>query len=175
MKEIILLILIFGLFGCSNSDAEKISTIEEKAEPEIVSDSTAKSSSQVLKQEVVENESENLSDEELMIKWTWGDNLNVSKPISSYINNPTFNPELLIGKWMYPEDDKPILEFRKDSLNVFFERHIYTINSDSLRIYTNADHPGGGIDRGILKKLTKDSLLIEWSTDDMNLYLRFNN
>ena len=171
MQNLYLFILAFGLLCCNNTSSEQNETNSEKVIPEIMSLDTLKDISTANESE---SEMDILTDGELMAKWTWGEGSEIVTPERSSINNFPFSSEIFLNKWKYSEDEKPILEFTSDSMDVFYTKYIYTINQDSIRIFTKADHPGGGIDRGIITKLTKDSLLIEWSTDDRSVYVRYN-
>ena len=113
---------------------------------------------------------QNQEDEELIKKWTWNETL--STPEKSSINNMTFPQELLLKTWTTNLGESPIFTFNKDSLIIYNEKnYIYSVNFDSLRIFTSYDHPGDGIERGIISKLTKDSLIIVWTSDDIDRYI----
>jgi hypothetical protein len=108
--------------------------------------------------------------EELIKKWTWNDK--ITRPLKSSISNAKYSSALLFKTWTWSDENenKAVLTFGKDSLNIHGEKkYIYTVNYDSLRIFTSYDHPGDGFTRGIITKLTKDSLIIKWSTDDNDI------
>ena len=117
-------------------------------------------------------ESLELSDEELIAKWTW--NESITTPSKSNIQNCLFESRHLLQQWCFPNENKPIFEFTKDYFNEIHNKYIYTLQSDSLRIFTLSDQLKNGVDRGIISKLTSDSLIIEWSTGDSNKYVAFH-
>ena len=113
---------------------------------------------------------------ELTNKWTWNDN--IVNPMQSSITNAKFSKELLFKTWTRSDDNEnqPALTFKKDSVDIPGEKkYIYTINHDSLRIFTSYDHSGDGFTGGIITMLTKDSLIIRWSSDDINKYIPIKN
>lgn len=155
----ILLTGALALTACKNSDNSAITD----------SNSITKINSQPVDSI---NKTDNKKEEELIKKWTWNDKL--SKPLKSSISNSEISSNLLFKTWTWADntEKQPVLTFKKDSLNIHAEKkYIYTINFDSLRIFTSYDHSGDGFTRGIITKLTKDSLVIKWSTEDVNKYV----
>lgn len=121
-------------------------------------------------------ETENMGKDSLIKKWTWGDKM--TKPLKSSISNAKFSSDFIFKTWIWSDDNEnlPVLTFKKDSLSIHREKkYAYTINYDSLRIFTSYERPGDGFTRGIITKLTKDSLIIKWSTDDINKYVPLKN
>jgi hypothetical protein len=112
---------------------------------------------------------DSISDEELIRKWTW--NEEIKKPCKSSISHTTFEPNLLLKEWSLQGDIKPTLQITEEYFVVIDLQFVYTVNYDSIRIFTDADHPGGGIERGIIKLINEDTLIIQWSTDDQNTYI----
>lgn len=111
----------------------------------------------------------------LLRQWTWGDK--IKRPLKSSITNFKYPSTLILNTWTFGDhyENLPVFTFQKDSINFHGEgKYIYSINFDSFRIFTNYDHPGDGITRGIITKLTKDSLKIKWSTDDIDSYVSIN-
>ncbi len=115
---------------------------------------------------------ENKEIEDLIKKWTWNDK--ITKPSKSTISNSKISTDLLYTTWTWGEgnENDSVFTFQRDFLHIHDEnKYIYTINYDSLRIFTSYGEPGDGFTRGIITKLTKDSLIIKWSTDDINKYV----
>lgn len=110
-----------------------------------------------------------LSDDELLIKWTWGEK-NVIQPKKSKINHFKFDEQSLFKKWNHIDGGREFaFAFDASLFSVINESYLYTISEDSLRVFTQMSHLDG-IDRGIINKLTEDSLIITWSTGDINSY-----
>ena len=119
---------------------------------------------------------DNNSDVEIdsLIKiWTW--NENILHPEISRIKNFIFSKEFLFQDWgIYSGTNfKFMLSIDEKLIKPQNLELIYTINYDSLRIFSQADYLDG-IDRGIITHLTKDSLVIEWSTNDRGVYYSKN-
>ncbi len=163
------------LFGCSSTTNENVTTKDNL----VVKDDSnpANPPSQINRQTTDSiKETEDKEMESLIKKWTWNDKK--TSPLKSSISNAKFSYDLLLKTWTWSDDNEnlPVLSFKKDSLNIHGEKkYIYSVNHDSLRIFTSYDHPGDGFTRGIITKLTKDSLVIKWSTDDMNKYVPVKN
>ena len=173
MNKIIISVLFFTLVSCSTSPTE-IKREEPKNLTEDA-DSIVELKIEDLNkptEQINQYNEDTLTDEELLKKWTWGDK--ISKPTKSSIANTNFNNNLLLKEWSIPGDEKPILQITQKYFDVYDQQFIYTVNYDSIRIFTNADHPGGGVDRGIITLINEDSLTIEWSTDDKNTYISNN-
>lgn len=111
--------------------------------------------------------------EELIKKWNWSETISI--PEKSKITNSKFASEFLFKSWTWNdgENKKPAFTIDKTSFNSNELKYIYTLNYDSLRIFTSYEHPGDGIERGIIAKLTEDSLIIKWSTDEIDKYVPF--
>ncbi len=114
-----------------------------------------------------------LTDSDLIRKWTWNDPpMNV--PEKSSISNENFSKDLLFRTWTWSDRhlNEAVLTFTIDSLEIHNEaKYVYSINFDSLRVFTSYDKPGDSYSRGMIKKLTEDTLVIKWSTDDVNGYV----
>ncbi len=175
MKKTIFCILTLLLFGCSSNKNE---TTKEALVDKNHSN-LANQPSQIISQTTDSiKDAENREMEELIKKWTW--NEKITRPLKSSISNAIFSYELLLTTWTWSgyNENQPVLTFKKDSLKIYGEeKYIYTINYDSLRIFTSYDHPGDGFTRGTITKLTKDSLIIKWSTDenDISKYVSIKN
>jgi len=135
-------------------------------------------SSPINENETIKDESDSISGienteiEELIKKWTWNDK--IVKPSKSSISSTKISSDLLFKTWTWSDGDEndSVFTFHRDYLTIHDENnYIYTINQDSLRIFTSYGEPGDGFTRGIITKLTKDSLIIMWSTDDVNEYV----
>ena len=159
MKQLIVLILISSFLGCQDSQEQTVELAPVEENVILKSDSS----------EIAQTDT--LSDEELLEMWTWGEH--IEQPNKSSIKNFVYSKELLYQQWKFPEGNEPRIEFTAEFFDIKSEKCVYTINYDSLRIFTSADHPGGGIDRGIITYLTEDSLVIHWSTQDTNVYERY--
>jgi hypothetical protein len=170
MNKIIISVLFLTLVSCSTFPT-KIKREEPKNLTEVADSIVELEIEDINKpiEQINQNNEETLSDEELLKKWTWGDK--ISKPTKSSITNTNFNNNLLLKEWSYPGDEKPILQISQKYFDVYYQQFIYTVNYDTIRIFTNADHPGGGVNRGIITFINDDSLTIEWSTDDKNTYI----
>jgi hypothetical protein len=146
----ILLIVILGitLHGC-NSHNENSKT---------VSSSKKENVTPIKEQELGDN------------KWNWNERL--APPEKSEIKEFKYTFELLFKSWTwsYGDKSKPAFTIDKSVFKADSSRFKYTITNDSIRIFTNAEY-GDGIDRGIITKLTEDSLVINWSTGDINRYV----
>lgn len=155
MKKIAFCFVVLIVFSCSDK-------IESKTTINVVDNKPDSNEAKNNEEEI----------EALKRKWTW--NEKIAAPLKSSVSNTKFQPDLLFKKWTLSDvgENKPVLTFKKDSINIEGERkYIYTVNYDSLRIFTAYNHPGDGFTRGIITKLTKDSLIIKWSTDDINKYV----
>ncbi len=165
----VLLLFSIVIIGCNDSESstQNNSSVEsDSVEVDTVEHITIEQKETPSEQEI------DLTDEELIEKWTWKEGVEIDFPEKSSIQHFTYPESLLLKKWKYPGDEDPILEFTPDSLNVFWDTYLYTLSHDSLWIYTKADHTGG-VDRGIISMVTEDSLVIEWSTDDRNTYVSY--
>ena len=176
MRKFYIFILTFGLLSCDNGALE-----QTKNQPDVATkDATlTETTNAKLQEEMTVNEKDTLIDkklvdQKLMDEWTWGEGPNAIPAKKSSIQNFPYSSNLLLHKWKFGDDQKPILEFTDDSMNVYIAKYIYTIKFDSLRVYTQAEHPNGGINRGIITKLTKDTLVVEWSTNDRDIYITYN-
>ena len=157
------ILAMISLYGCSTPTHEE----ENKA-----------NNLSVVDEVVVHNSNESNAESpdtsivELIKKWTWNDR--PDKPSKSSITNATFPINRLLRTWTMSDGRRSIeaMTFENDSVSIHGEKkYIYTISHDSLRIFTSYERPGDGYSRGIIAKLTKDTLTIEWSTDDMNIYV----
>lgn len=114
-----------------------------------------------------------LTDSDLIRKWTWNDPpMNV--PERSSISNENFSKDLLFRTWTWSDGDvyEAAMTFASDSIDIHNEaKYVYSINFDSLRVFTSYERPGDSYSRGIITKLTEDTLVIKWSTDDVNAYV----
>jgi hypothetical protein len=111
------------------------------------------------------------SDEERFDQWAWGEDNEVTRPTKSSISDFSYPKELLLRKWGRSGDNMKVMAFTPSHLDVFDEKYIYKISHDSLWVFTGADHPNGGVDGGIVTKLTQDSLIVAWSTGDIDTYV----
>ena len=106
-------------------------------------------------------------------EWAWSEG---SKEIvqNSTIENFKFTEKCLFKEWGKLNDYTKKIEyfFRIDEkiFNWGDYKFYYEIKYDSIWIYSDSDILDG-IDRGIIKKLTEDSLIIHWSTGDKDSYL----
>ncbi len=90
---------------------------------------------------------------------------------------PIDTPEYsLIGEWELAVNGGgrgPKLNFDLEQVHFDTLAYHYTIDGDSLRIFTRyVDHPGDGNSHGHIAKLTHDSLVVHWREGDVNTYLR---
>jgi len=60
----------------------------------------------------------------------------------------------------------------KDAFRPSGQTFMYTINQDSIRIFNDSDQ-GDGVDRGVINKLSKDSLIIDFSDGGIDKYIHF--
>jgi len=173
MNKLILILSVFVIGSCTTSHSNKKQINSNKA-----TDTSRETNEDLSEHAPIQTKAitpiiqDTISDIELIKKWTWKEKITCPK-ISS-ISNSTFPSRLLLKEWYIPKDDLPILKITKDSFNVYHQKFVYTVNFDSIRIFTKADHPGDGVDRGIITLINEDSLIIEWSTDDKNIYLTNN-
>jgi hypothetical protein len=164
MKCNVLPVLVVMLSGCSGriEEPKEVSGVDGVTDTVVAGGQTAHSV------QVAGDEGVN----ELVKKWTWGDTIH--RAVKSSISRANFPHELLLRSWAQSEDINGGVAFTvgMDSLDIPGEgRYIYTVAHDSLRVFTSYDHPGDGFTRGIITRLTKDSLVIEWSTGDSNGYV----
>ncbi len=103
-------------------------------------------------------------------KWNW--NETVLPPKKSEIKGFKYNTESLFKSWAWNDGNKsePAFTIDETTFKTDSSEFKYSINTDSIRIFTNYEY-GDGIDRGIITKLTKDSLVIIWSTGDIDRYV----
>ncbi|MEX1132436.1 MAG: hypothetical protein WEC15_04355 [Flavobacteriales bacterium] len=90
---------------------------------------------------------------------------------------PIDTPECsLIGEWELAVNGGrrgPKLNFDQEQVHFDTLAYRYTIEGDSLRIFTEyEDHPGDGNSHGRITKLNYDSLVVHWREGDVNTYLR---
>ena len=82
----------------------------------------------------------------------------------------------LIGEWELAVSrgrSRPKLIFDPLQVHIDGLAHRYTLDGDSLRIFTEyVDHIGDGNSHGYISKLTKDSLMVNWREGDVNTYVR---
>lgn len=96
--------------------------------------------------------------------WTWDEQ--IEEPTKSLISNFSFDKKYLFQAWGNKEDKTSIL-FEFDAI-AFCSNELnykYTLHHDSLRIFTKQDILDG-VERGIVKFLNKDSLIIQWSNTE---------
>jgi|GEM_PF-4869446 len=95
-------------------------------------------------------------------------------PIKSEINDFKYSKELLFKKWMHDlNDNNYAFEFTDKSFLINYDRVIsvpYIINHDSIEIFEYHDSETS---KGKIIKLTSDSLVIKWITEDVNRYTVF--
>ena len=112
-----------------------------------------------------DSETEIDSLEYLIEKWTWGEEL--EDPDSSSISNFPFSTDHLFKTWTSSSFDTTdsILTFDKDFVTIHTEntKYKYTINYDSLRIFTSYEIVGAERTKGIIQELKEDKMLIFWS------------
>lgn len=98
-------------------------------------------------------------------------------PDSSKIIDPTYPMDYLFKSWAHETtDEKPAftvdkkffrINYRETTVNVPF-----IIQKDSIEIFEYHD---GQTSRGVIEKLTVDSLIIRWTTGDRNEYVSYKN
>lgn len=148
MKFLLITILSITLLGC-NSHREN-----------------SKTDTSLKKQNETSNKERDLQDN----KWNWNEKL--TPPEKSEINEFKYTAKLLFKSWTWSDGDKskPAFTIDETAFKTDSSEFKYTINNDSIRIFTNYEY-GDGVDRGIIAKLTVDSLIINWSTGDINRYV----
>ncbi len=166
MKKIIQSILIITSVACNQNRQEYNNTDDIQIEEDVETEESAE-----ISDSLKTNESKEM--DELIKKWNW--NETISTPEKSKITNFKFSSELLFKSWTWSEgkNKKPAFTIDKISFNPDELKYIYTINHDSLRIFTSYEQPGDGFERGIITKLTEDSLIIKWSTGETDKYMPF--
>jgi hypothetical protein len=104
--------------------------------------------------------------------WKWHEKSSL-RPKLSTIKNFQYDEKKLFNKWgrLNTSNNKIEYLFSIDEKkhNWGGRSYYYTIRYDSIWIYTDSDILDG-IDRGIINKLTTDSLVISWSTGDCDTY-----
>lgn len=108
----------------------------------------------------------------LQTLWMW--NEKSSKAIQhSEIKSFKYSKKDLFKKWGWLNTKNKkveyIFSFDEKEYSWNGNSYFYKIKYDSVWIYTNSDILDG-VDRGIISKLTQDSLAILWSTGDCDLY-----
>jgi len=168
MQKPFLFLFTFVLLSCSDAKTEDSKTLTSSVENKVenkalipIGDTLSSQSKQIT------------TLQEYLDEFEWGEDGKDPRPTKSFIRNFPFDKSLLLQKWKFPEYDQAIFEFNVDSFNEYDLCHIYSVNHDSIRIYTRAERSGGGVFRGIIRHLTKDSLVIEWSANSKNVYLRY--
>lgn len=98
-------------------------------------------------------------------KWTWAEEL--EDPDSSSIENFPFDDKHLFQTWTSSnfEPTDSILTFHKDFVTIHTDnrKYRYTIDYDSLRIFTSYEIVGAKRTKGIIQELNEDTMLIFWS------------
>lgn len=121
------------------------------------------------------NEKDSIEMDSLIKLWTW--NEIIAHPKSSSINNFLFSTSELFQDWGDYYSDEFNFRFSIDEAYLRLENLelVYTINFDSLRIFSQAENLTNGIDRGIITHLDKDSMVIVWSDNEKGVYYsRYN-
>ena len=103
--------------------------------------------------------------------YTLNNNIDSITPWEIEVNNFKFSITDLYGFWNHsddPEEAEPVFEIDKDGFHLLQgPTKQYIINYDSIKI-SESHH--GKYSVGQITKLTEDSLIIEWNTNDINRY-----
>ncbi len=155
---------VFSLFvSCENSDNKsdyEVHSIQPDDDFEVVYWQNPNAS----------NEPDNNEIKELIKIWNWNESIAV--PERSSITNPKFITKYLFNSWSSSPDESPLFSFSPEYFTVQNEgNYMYTIHNDSLRIFTAYDWPGDGHQRGIIKKLTRDSLHIAFTEGGLSKFV----
>jgi hypothetical protein len=107
-----------------------------------------------------------------MMNW----NETITAPKRSSIHYFKFKQDYLFNSWASSSDESPLFSFSLEYFSIHNEgNYVYTIHGDSLRIFTSYDWPGDGYQRGIIQKLTRDSLVIRFSEGGLVKYVSVNS
>ena len=150
--------LIFLLLFSSCSDKSEHNSKDET----IVFEGKIYESSQFEPTQTNNNDDTDLKD--YLEKSTWGET--IKPPRESTFRNFPYSQNMLFQSWFLEEDlrNEAIFIFSKDSVKISGETsYLYTINHDSLRIFTKYEQLGDGYIRGIITNLDSNNLEILFS------------
>ncbi len=94
-------------------------------------------------------------------------------PERSELIDPNYPPGLLSGSWYHRSTDtRPAFTMDSEFFSIDHGDTIvkvpFILRGDSIKIFERHD---GATSSGIITKLTKDSLVIQWTTGDENRYV----
>lgn len=93
-------------------------------------------------------------------------------PNHSEITNPKYSLELLFKSWAHNlEDDKPAFEIDNKAFRIFNGGTFpFILHNDTIEIF---EYHHDETSKGVITKLTADSLIIRWTTGDENKYVPY--
>ncbi len=152
MKKYLLIICVLIAISCKKKESAKETNIENSTLPKI-------------ENRIVETVSEKNTDIE--------STQNIDRPKLSKIVKSKFDIKLLFGIWTNdPEGPHADFELSKKSFYVVdYDGNgdmPYIINEDSLKVYYN-----DFVSVGIIKKVTKDTLKIDWDENGITNYVKW--
>lgn len=99
----------------------------------------------------------------------WDDT--IGSPDSSFFVSDVLHKDVFFGSWLHDTGDMAF-SVSPDWFTIGSMDYVYSLIQDSLRVYTKADHPDGGVDRGIVEQMDPKQIKIYWSTGDTNSYYK---
>jgi hypothetical protein len=109
---------------------------------------------------------------EVLMQERWNETL--VRPEVSRIENFKYSTNDLFQTWTWSSGGlvDSAFSINKNAFRPNEEEYKYTIHNDSIRIFTQYEY-GDGIERGIITKLTQDSLVINFSDGGTAKYIHF--
>jgi len=170
-NRVFLLVIVVVLFSCENQNSR---SILESSENEIEAD-LEDDFELVYWQNpnpIIDDDTNYIVAFTKMMNW----NETINAPKRSSIHHFKFKLDYLFNSWASSRDESPLFSLNFEYFSVPNEgNYVYTIHGDSLRIFTSYDWPGDGYQRGIIQKLTRDSLVIRFSEGGLVKYVSVNS